>query len=80
MDLDISLLTPIKVLYKGKARSLKVPGERGYFEILPYHKSILSRLLFGDVEIDMQVFPIKRGLIRLNDNKVTIIVEERSEP
>lgn len=76
MPLDISLLTPNRVIFKGKAKSVIVPGEQGVFEILPFHKRILSRLLTGILDIDGERFSIKRGIAKVDQNKVTIIVEE----
>ena len=76
MQLDVSILNPKKVLFKGKARSVIVPGEQGVFEILPFHKRILSRLVSGILVVDDQELSIKRGVIKVDQNKVTITVEE----
>lgn len=76
MPLDISVLSPNRVVFKGKAESIVVPGEQGTFEVLPFHKRILSRLISGELEIGGERFPIRRGIINVNQNKVTVIVEE----
>jgi len=75
MLLDVSVLSPEEIIFEGKARSIVVPGEEGVFEILPLHKRILSRLLSGTILIDDKNFPVNRGIIKVNQNKVTIIVE-----
>ena len=75
--LDISVLNPRKVIFKGTANSVIVPGEYGVFEILPFHKPILSRLISGALHIDEQMIPLRRGVIRVLKNKVIIIIEER---
>lgn len=77
MLLDVSVLSPIKVIFEGKARSVILPGEQGVFEILPFHKRTLSRLISGTLVIDEQSFPIKRGIVKVNQNRVAIIVEQR---
>jgi len=77
MFLDVTVLNPIEVIFEGKAKSIVLPGEEGVFEVLPFHKRILSRLISGRLFIDEQSFPIKRGIVKVNQNKVTIIVEER---
>jgi len=74
--LDVTVLSPKKNIFNGKARSVIVPGEQGVFEILPFHKRVFSRLISGTVTIDEQDFPIKRGVMRFNKNKVTVIIEE----
>ena len=76
MLLDVSILNPREVLFEGKARSVVVPGEQGVFEVLPFHKAILSRLISGTLFVGEQSVSIRRGLVSGNQNKVTIIVEE----
>ncbi len=78
MLLDVSLLSPMKVIFEDKAKSIIVPGEEGVFEVLSFHKRLLSRLISGTIFIDEESFPIKRGVIEVNQNKVTIIIEETS--
>ena len=77
MFLNVTVLSPIEVIFEGKAKSIVLPGEEGVFEVLPFHKRILSRLISGRLFIDEQSFPIKRGIVKVNQNKVTVIVEER---
>lgn len=74
--LDVTLLTPEKILFEGKARRIILPGESGVFEILPFHKPLLSRLVSGKVIIDASAFSIWRGIAGINSNKATVIVEE----
>ncbi len=77
MQLEVFIVSPQKVVFKGKAGSILVPGEEGVFEILPFHKRIVSRLVEGLVVVDGQDFSIKRGIIRVNKNAVAIIMEEK---
>ena len=74
--LEVTVLSPTQVLFEGKARSLIVPGEQGVFEVLPFHKRILSRLLPGTMFIEERRFPMRRGIIKVNQNRVTVIMEE----
>jgi F0F1-type ATP synthase epsilon subunit len=76
MILDVEVLNPKEVIFEGKARSVMVPGEQGVFEILPFHKRILSRLVSGTVIIDQKTVSIQRGIVKADLNKVTIILEE----
>ena len=75
MLLEVTMLNSQDVLFEGMARSVIVPGEQGTFEVLPFHKRLLSRLVMGDVQIDESVFSIHRGVIKVNQNKVSIIAE-----
>lgn len=78
MQLDVSLLSPKEIIFEGQAKSVVLPGEEGVFEVLPFHKRILSRLLSGVLFIDDKSFPIRRGFVEIDQNKVTIIIEERT--
>ena len=76
MPFPVSLLSQKEVIFEGKAESVIVPGEEGVFEILPFHKPIVSRLLSGTLFIDAQSFSIRRGIIKVSKNKAVIIIEE----
>jgi F0F1-type ATP synthase epsilon subunit len=46
------------------------------FEIIPYHKNLISRLLGGKLFVDGHALAIRRGVAKVGDNQVTVIVEE----
>ena len=75
--LNVTILSPEKLLFRGQAESIVLPGEKGVFEILPYHKRLLSRLLGGTLTVDGRSLAIRRGIVKVAQNDVTIIVEER---
>ena len=76
MLLNVSILNTSRVIFTGQSKSVIVPGEEGTFEILPFHKRIMSRLVTGSVVVDQQSFQIRRGVIKADQNAVTIICEE----
>ena len=73
--LDVLILSPEKVIFEGKAESVSLPGERGIFEVLSFHKNLLSRLLSGSIVVDGRTFSIYRGIVKVKENVVTIISE-----
>ena len=75
--LDVIFLTPKRVIFEGRAQSVVLPGEKGVCQILPFHKNFLSRILSGFVIIGRDRFHVKRGIIRVDRNRVTIIAEEQ---
>ncbi len=77
--LNVFVISPEKIIYQGQAESVKLPGEWGAMEVLPFHKNLLSRLLPGSVFIDDQYFIIRRGVVKIINNKVTIICELTKE-
>jgi len=74
--IDVVIYNPEKVIFEGKAGSIIFPGERGVFEVLPYHKPMLTRLVSGKVIVDEHIFPIRCGIVGINHNKATVVVEE----
>jgi F0F1-type ATP synthase epsilon subunit len=74
--LEVVATTSERTIFEGRAKSVILPGEQGVFEVLPFHKSLLSRLISGRLIIDGNVFPIQRGIVAFNHNKATIIIEE----
>lgn len=76
MFLDVSVFNPKEIIFEGKAQSVVLPGEQGVFEVLPFHKRIISRLVSGTILIDGRSYPVLRGIVRAAQNKVTIIMEE----
>jgi F0F1-type ATP synthase epsilon subunit len=77
MLLNVSVLTPKEVIFEGTAKAVIVPGEEGVFEILPFHKDIVSRLISGNLFIDNEKIFIKRGVIKSHNNNIVVIVEKR---
>ena len=77
MLLNVSIFNLSRVVFEGQAARVIVPGEEGVFEVLPFHKRILSRLITGAVIVDEQSIPIRRGVIKANQNTVTIVLEEK---
>ena len=72
----VLVATPERIVFEGSAKSLILPGERGVFEVLPYHKRLLSRLVRGALNMDGSELKIKRGVAKVGLNEVTVIVEE----
>ena len=73
--LDVRIIGPEEVIFEGKAESVSLPGERGIFEVLSFHKNLLSRLLSGSIVVDGRTFSIYRGIVKVKENVVTIISE-----
>jgi len=74
-SIDVLIATPQGVVFEGRAASATLPGEWGVFEVLPYHKPLLSRLISGIIVVDQKRLEIKRGVVQVRTNKVTAIVE-----
>ena len=73
--LEVMITSAEQVLFEGTARSLTFPGEAGTFEVLPLHRPLMSRLLAGVMLVDERPLPIRRGVVRVADDVVTVVVE-----
>ncbi len=73
--LEVTLLTPQKVVFRGTAHRVIFPGEQGIFEVGPFHRPLFSRLLPGTLIVDDQAFPILRGVVKVDRDSATCIVE-----
>lgn len=82
--MKIEIITPEKNVYQGEIRSLKVPGEKGAFQVLKDHASIVSSLVEGRVSVtDMkdQVsdFEIEGGVVEVRNNTIILLAESVKE-
>ncbi len=80
MLLKVKVLSLHEAIFDGQAKSVIFPGEQGVFEVLPFHKRLISRLIAGQLFVDDQAFAIKRGVAQVNQNEVTVVVEEAGNP
>jgi F-type H+-transporting ATPase subunit epsilon len=76
--LSVLISTPERILYEGEASSVILPGERGVLEVLPFHKRLLTRLLEGRIFVDGKPLEIRRGVAKVGENHVTVIVEDKA--
>ena len=72
---EVLIVSPARVVYRGQARSIVFPGERGTFEVLPLHRPLVSRLVGGPLVVDGRTVMILRGAVRVADDIVTAVVE-----
>lgn len=75
MQLKVTIINPTQVIFKGEANRIILPGEFGVFEVLPFHKNMMTRLLKGSVDVDGRLFDIMRGAVKVDQNEVTIVLE-----
>ena len=73
--LELSIRTPEQILFEGRAASIILPGEMGVFEVLPFHKPLMSRLISGIIIFGQTKISITRGIVRVAGNKVTAIIQ-----
>lgn len=73
----VIILNPKHVLFEGDAKSVFLPGDMAEFEIMDCHAPIVSLLRPGMVVVDWEKnIPIKRGMVKFDNNECKILVEE----
>lgn len=77
--MELVVLTPEKEVFKGDIKSVKVPGNKGQFEILNGHAPIVSSLGEGVVRIitaagETKEITISRGFVEVLRNEVSLLV------
>ncbi|MGQ9660798.1 MAG: F0F1 ATP synthase subunit epsilon [Kiritimatiellia bacterium] len=75
--MQVTILSPKRLVFKAEARSVFLPGDMAEFEILDHHAPILSLLRPGVVVVDSKArIPIKRGIVKFDENECTILLDE----
>lgn len=66
-----------RVLFEDKVKSVFLPGETGEFEVLEFHKPIISLLKQGIILIDGdKSIVVNKGVVKMQDNELVALVEE----
>ncbi|MBW0432032.1 ATP synthase F1 subunit epsilon [Leptospira yasudae] len=77
--LNVSVISPEKILYKGEVDSLVVPGSEGFFGILPNHAPLVAVLGIGVLEIrkgeKVKALSVEGGFIEVKENSVSILTD-----
>lgn len=73
---NVIILNPKHELFEGKVKSVVLPGDRGEFEILDFHRAVISLLKEGNIIIDGKYLPIKRGVAKFYKDELVALVEE----
>lgn len=77
--MTLEILTPEKVLYKGEASLVQLPGVGGLFEILNGHAPLISALSAGVLKYksptDTILINITGGFAECLNNQVSVLVE-----
>lgn len=65
-----------EVIFEGQATSVILPGQDGEFEVLDFHKPIVSRLKKGIIVVDnAKEFPVLDGLVKMDRQSLIAVVE-----
>ena len=79
----LEIVTPEAILFRGKVKSVTLPGVKGAFQILESHAPIVSLLEKGVIKFkktETEIFEknklhITGGTVEQNNNKIVILAE-----
>jgi F-type H+-transporting ATPase subunit epsilon len=73
----LTILNPRDVVFEGDVESLFLPGDKGEFELLPFHAPMVSLLKDGDIVIDWKTrISIKNGIAKILNDECVVLLEE----
>ena len=77
--MQLEIITPEKNVFEGEVELINLPGSDGSFGLLNDHAPLVSTLKEGEIKIvengNEQVFPVKGGVVEVNNNKVIVLAE-----
>lgn len=82
--MKIEIITPDQKIFEGDIKSVRVPGQKGSFQVLKDHAPIVSTLDKGVVIIvDQQGvetrYEISGGVIEVKMNRIILLAESARE-
>ena len=64
------------VIFEGTCQSVFLPGDEGEFEILDFHKPIITKLKKGLIVVDNKAeLYIQGGIVKMNRQRLLAVVD-----
>ena len=81
---DVEIITPERVVYRGKASSLIAPGADGLFGILDHHAPLLNALQVGILTLRgeggaPQFYALGGGFLEVSANQVVVLADSAED-
>ena len=77
--IDLIILTPEKIFFKGQVIKVSFPGTKGRFMVLPKHAALISSLTAGNISYSANeqeyTIQIKSGFVEVKNNTVSACIE-----
>lgn len=79
-NIQLTVVSPEKVLFEGMVCYVQMPGTSGSFSVVYDHAPLLTSLTEGQIKFKSEgvthQLPVKSGYVSVNDNQVSICVEQ----
>ena len=78
--LNLEVVTPSGLIFKGQAVEVTLPGEEGEFGVLPHHAALTTMLKAGVVDIEkedksVESIVVNWGVVQVDEAKVVVLVD-----
>lgn len=73
--MKLKIVTPMGVKYEGEASRVQFPAHTGLAEILENHDKMIAAVRSGEIITDKDSFPCNGGVLKVENNVVTIVCE-----
>lgn len=78
--ISLEIITPLGMIYKGKVKSVVLPGSEGEFGVLKGHSSLVSSLKYGVIDIEMEdlnheFIAIDGGHCKVDSDNISILAK-----
>jgi F-type H+-transporting ATPase subunit epsilon len=79
-DLTLKILSPERILFRGTAKSLGLPGMLGYMTLLPGHAPMVAELDSGVMTLEADGAPVEKlfvtgGFVDVGLDGVTVLAD-----
>lgn len=76
--LQLTMMTPQQVLYRGQAQSVTSINDKGLFDILPQHANFISlikqRLTFKEMDGTIRQLDLEDGVMEVTEDTVKVFL------
>ncbi len=78
-ELQLTIISPEKELFRGEVQRITLPGVKGSFTILPRHAPVVSSLSAGKITYvkangTEETREINGGFVEMNNNEASVCV------
>jgi len=84
-ELKLEIITPTKVSFSGKVKTLTVPGTKGSFQVLFNHAPLISTFEVGRIKLQNEQgieseFATGGGTVEVKSNEVLVLADSLESP
>jgi F-type H+-transporting ATPase subunit epsilon len=80
-ELQVSVLSPSRIVAKSSTDYLQVPSSSGYLGIMPGHTAYVTEIGVGELKLGSNdAYFVSGGYLDVNNDKVTVMVDVAERP